>query len=96
MKICAPTWHPAILPPMPSVELILLVGRYAQARYLHARCKASLTETVRGWSDYAPEYLPLPHPSWRNTGWLKANPWFGRDVLPVLRRRVRELLAHRR
>ncbi|MBL8698690.1 MAG: uracil-DNA glycosylase family protein [Alphaproteobacteria bacterium] len=96
VKICAPTWHPAILPLMPSVELILLVGQYAQAHYLGARRRESLTATVRAWRDYAPALLPLPHPSWRNTGWLKANPWFAREVLPALRARVRALLAHAR
>ncbi|MBM3525559.1 MAG: uracil-DNA glycosylase family protein, partial [Alphaproteobacteria bacterium] len=93
MKICAPTWHPVILPLMPKVELILLVGQYAQARYLGRARRGSLTETVRAWRDHGPRFLPLPHPSWRNTGWLKANPWFAREVVPTLRRRVSELLA---
>lgn len=93
MRICAPTWHPVILPLMPKIELILLVGQYAQARYLGKARRGSLTETVRAWRDYGPRFLPLPHPSWRNTGWLKANPWFAREVVPMLRRRVRELLA---
>lgn len=93
MRICAPTWHPVILPLMPKIELILLVGQYAQARYLGKARRGSLTETVRAWRDHGPRFLPLPHPSWRNTGWLKANPWFAREVVPMLRRRVRELLA---
>jgi uracil-DNA glycosylase len=92
MKICAPTWHPVIRPLLPDVELTLLVGQYAQAYYLGARRKDSLTDTVRAWRDYAPEFLALPHPSWRNTGWLKRNPWFAREILPWLRRRVRRLL----
>ena len=93
LKICAPTWHPVIRPLLPELRLTLLVGQYAQAHYLRAHRKDSLTETVRAWRDYAPDFLPLPHPSWRNTGWLKQNPWFAREVLPVLRERVRGLLG---
>jgi len=96
MKICAPTWHPRFLGLLPQVELKLLVGQYALARYLGKRRRASLTATVRAWRDYLPEFLPLPHPSWRNTHWLKQNPWFERDVVPVLRRHVRRLLELKR
>ena len=92
MKICAPTWHPRIRPLLPKLELTLLVGLYAQARYLGPARKKSLTETVQCWRDYGPEFLPLPHPSWRNTAWLKRNPWFEAEVLPELRRRVATLL----
>lgn len=95
LKICAPTWHPVIRPLLPELQLTLLVGQYAQAHYLRDRRAASLTETVRAWRDYAPDFLPLPHPSWRNTGWLKANAWFAQEVLPVLRARVRALLGAR-
>ncbi|MDZ4735595.1 MAG: uracil-DNA glycosylase family protein [Rhodospirillaceae bacterium] len=87
-KECAPAWHPTLLALMPSIELTLLVGSYAQARYLAASRKASLTETVREFRDYTPRYIPLPHPSWRNTGWLKRNPWFETELLPYLRPRV--------
>lgn len=89
---CAPTWHPRLRAALPKVELTLLVGLYAQARYLGARRKANLTETVRAWRDYLPAYLPLPHPSWRNTAWLKRNPWFEAELLPELRARVRALI----
>jgi len=89
---CAPLWHPPLLAALPEVELTLLVGLYAQARYLGPRRKGSLTETVRAWRDYAPAHLPLPHPSWRNTAWLRKNPWFEAELLPELRRRVRELV----
>jgi uracil-DNA glycosylase len=92
LKLCATTWHPRLRPLLPRVELTLLVGQYAQAYYLGERRRASLTETVRAWRDYMPEFLPLPHPSWRNTAWLKKNPWFEREVLPELRRQVRRLL----
>lgn len=89
---CAPLWHPPLLAALPRVELTLLVGLYAQAHYLAARRRGSLTETVRAWADYAPQFVPLPHPSWRNTAWLKKNPWFGSDLLPGLRARVAALL----
>ncbi len=89
---CAPLWHPPLLAALPAVELTLLIGLYAQRRYLGARRRKNLTETVRAWADYWPAYLPLPHPSWRNTGWLKRNPWFEAELLPELRARVRALL----
>ncbi len=93
---CAPLWHPPLLAALPAVELTLLVGLYAQRRYLGAKGGANrrgnLTETVRAWADYGPATLPLPHPSWRNTGWLKRNPWFEAELLPELRARVRVLL----
>ena len=89
---CRATWHPRLLPLLPGVRLTLLVGQYAQAYFLGRRRKASLTETVRAWRGYMP-LLPLPHPSPRNVGWFKANPWFEGEVLPTLRERVREVLA---
>ncbi|WP_366556195.1 uracil-DNA glycosylase family protein [Aquibaculum sediminis] len=92
VKNCAPLWHPRLRPLLPRLELTLLVGSYAQAYYLGKDKRGSLTETVRAWRDYLPAFLPLPHPSWRNTAWLKRNPWFETDLLPVLRRRVGALL----
>jgi uracil-DNA glycosylase len=89
---CAPTWQPPVRAALPRIELTLLVGLYAQAFYLDVERKASLTETVRSWRGYLPQYLPLPHPSWRNTAWLRKNPWFDRDLLPSLRERVAALL----
>ncbi len=85
---CAPLWHERILGGLPGIRFTLLVGRYAQARYLPRAGRASLTETVAAWRDHLPGFMPLPHPSWRNTAWLKRNPWFAREVLPELRRRV--------
>jgi len=90
---CAPLWHPRLRPLFPRVELVLLIGLYAQAYYLKDRRKTTLTETVAAWRDYMPDFLPLPHPSWRNTGWLKKHPWFESELLPVLRKRVRALVA---
>lgn len=91
-KECAPLWHPRLRPFFKNVELTLLVGSYAQRYYLKEQARKTLTETVRAWESYGPSYMPLPHPSWRNTGWLKANPWFARDLLPELRRRVKALI----
>ncbi len=91
-KECAPAWHPQLLPLLRNVSMTLLVGSYAQAHYLKARRKGTLTETVKAWRDYGPEFLPLPHPSWRNTSWLKKNPWFERELVPDLRRRVKACL----
>lgn len=89
---CAPRWHPPVLAGLPRLELTLLVGQYAQGHYLGPRRKKTLSETVRAWAEYAPGYIPLPHPSWRNTAWLKKHPWFEAELLPVLRDRVRALL----
>ena len=88
---CAPLWHPRLRPLLPNIGLTLLIGQYAQAYYLGDRRKATLTATVHAWREFLPEYLPLPHPSPRNTHWLQVNPWFERDVIPVLRRRVHRL-----
>lgn len=90
---CRAAWHPRLLPLLSHVQLTLPIGQYAQGYCLGARRKATLTDTVRAWRDYMPEHLPLPHPSPRNVGWFKANPWFERDVVPALRERVRELFA---
>lgn len=85
---CAPLWHLALRKLMPHIQLILLVGSYAQRYYLGTRRKASLTATVQSFKEYLPGFFPLPHPSWRNTVWLKANPWFETSVLPELRKAV--------
>ncbi len=89
---CAPMWHPRILPLLPRVTLTLLIGSYAQARYLGDRCKRTLTETVRAHAEYAPAYVPLPHPSPRNALWRAKNPWFEEHCLDVLRDRVQQAL----
>jgi uracil-DNA glycosylase len=89
---CAALWLERLLAAMPRVELTLLVGRYAQAHFLGPRRRASLTETTRHWQEHAPRFIPLPHPSPRNTAWFQKNAWFDVELLPVLRGRVRELL----
>jgi uracil-DNA glycosylase len=89
---CGPAWHPKLMPLLKELQLTLLVGSYAQAFYLGKARKATMTETVRHFADYLPRFLPLPHPSWRNTAWIKRNPWFEEELLPDLRRRVRKAL----
>jgi uracil-DNA glycosylase len=90
---CRATWHPRLLPLLRNVGLTLSIGQYAQAYCLGARRKPSLGATVRAWREYLPTQLPLPHPSPRNVGWFKANPWFDAEVLPVLRERVHAVLG---
>lgn len=89
---CAPTWHPPLLDLLPHIELTILAGAYGQKRFLGAKRGKTLTETVRAWRDHGPQFMPLPHPSWRTVGWQKRNPWFDEEVLPELRRRVRALV----
>lgn len=90
---CAELWLDKLLEYLPDIELTLLIGQYAQRHFLASRRKASLTETVRSWQDYGPEFLPLPHPSPRNRGWLKRNPWFESELLPAMRGRIAEVLG---
>ncbi len=90
---CAPLWHPPLLAHLPDIRLTLLVGAHAQARYLAERRKTNMTETVAAWADYGLRFWPLPHPSWRNTAWLKRNAWFEAEVLPALRGTVAGLLG---
>jgi uracil-DNA glycosylase len=88
---CAPLWHPRLRELLPNIELTLLIGQYAQAHYLGARRKAALTATVHAWRSYLPDFLPLPHPSPRNTRWLSLNPWFEQEVVSELRERIHAL-----
>ncbi|HEY8571831.1 uracil-DNA glycosylase family protein [Phenylobacterium sp.] len=87
---CAELWRERLLAELPNVELTLLVGSHAQAWALGRK---AMTATVRDWRAHLPRYLTLPHPSWRNTGWLKRNPWFDEEVVPYLQGRVRQLLS---
>jgi len=90
---CAPLWHTRLLHLLPEVRLTLLVGIHAQDYYLRDRTKATMTETVRNFESSGPGRFPLPHPSWRSTGWMRRNPWFEAEVLPTLRLNVRSALA---
>ena len=90
---CAELWRRQLLARLPKVELTLLIGWHAQVWTLGDRAKGSMTDTVLAWREYLPSMIPLPHPSWRNTGWLKRNPWFEADVIPYLQARTAEMLA---
>lgn len=90
---CAQLWLDQLLAGMPQIALTLLVGQYAQRHFLGRRRKASLTGTVGAWQEYAPHYIPLPHPSPRNQPWFKRHPWFEQELVPVVRTRINALLA---
>jgi len=91
-KECALLWHSKVLEQLSEVRLTLLIGSYAQDYYLKEKRKRTLTETVKNYNSYRPEYLPLPHPSPRNNIWLKKNEWFGAEVIPILRKIVKDVL----
>lgn len=94
-KECAPAWREKLFAHMPNLELILLVGGYAQKWHLGKENHKTLTETVSHWRDYqqrSPILLPTPHPSWRNNGWLKKNEWFEQETVPWLQSKLRGLL----
>ena len=86
---CAPLWHDRLLAIMPRIALTLLIGAYAQRYYLNMPRGRGLGETIQATMRENGRYLALPHPSWRNTGWLKKNRWFEESVLPYLRKRLR-------
>jgi len=95
---CRKAWHDRLFASMPQIELILVIGQYAQAYHLGRSRQKSLTDTVAAWRRHfegqgegRAKVLPLPHPSWRNNAWLKKNPWFETDLLPVLRQEVTRL-----
>ena len=97
---CAAAWRARVLAELPNLELVLLVGQYAQAWHLGADKRRTLTETVAAWRDYLakdslPRLLPLPHPSWRNNAWISKNLWFEMELLPELKRLVQSILSRR-
>lgn len=96
---CLHTWHDRVFASMPQLEFILVVGQYSLAYHLPEWRKTNLTETVQNWRSFMDTpnsagrtVLPLPHPSWRNSGWLKRNPWFDADVVPALQQKIRKLI----
>ena len=88
--ICARTWRDQVMAQLAEVRLTVLVGAYAHR--WHLRVKTPVSATVANWRAHAPKVFALPHPSWRNTAWLKKNPWFEAELLPVLRASVKEVL----
>jgi uracil-DNA glycosylase len=97
---CAPLWRQRLMATLPSLELVLLVGQYAQRWHLGAEARSGLTDTVRRWREIVdrpgpPVLVPLPHPSWRNSGWIKRNPWFDAELVPWLRGAVHASLSPR-
>jgi uracil-DNA glycosylase len=94
---CAPLWRARLMAALPALELILLVGQYAQRWHLGGDARAGLTDTVQRWREITgrldrPVLVPLPHPSWRNNGWIRRNPWLEAELLPWLRAAVRARL----
>lgn len=91
-RICAATWRREALEALGGVRLTLLVGGYAQRWHLGEGAAGGVSATVRRWRSLPEALMPLPHPSWRNTGWLRRNPWFESELVPELRRRIRSVL----
>lgn len=92
-KECAPAWHAKILEKMPKIQLILLIGKYAQDYYLKQNTLKNLTETVRNYHLFHPHFIPLPHPSPRNKIWMKKNDWFEVDIVPFLQSTVYQIIT---
>jgi uracil-DNA glycosylase len=94
---CAPHWRAKLMQRLGAIELVLAIGMYAQSWHLAGFTKASLTETVKTWREpyeaLSPPVIPLPHPSWRNNGWMRREPWFERELLPVVREHVQRLVG---
>jgi uracil-DNA glycosylase len=91
-KECAPQWHSKLFDKMPKLELVILIGTYAQKYYLEKNSRKNLTETVKNFEEYLPEFMVLPHPSPRNNIWLKKNDWFEKELVGVLQVLIREQL----
>ncbi len=90
---CAPLWHQPLFDHMLALELVILIGQYAQKYYLEKQVKNSLTTTVKAYDEYLPKFFPLPHPSPRNRFWRTKNLWFDHEVLPILQQKVKEVLV---
>lgn len=98
-KECAKAWHESVFDSMPQLELFLLVGGYAQKYHLGKAAQKTVTQTVSNWKEYIDNpiggnrFFPLPHPSWRNTGWIKKHSFFEEDLLPFLKNEVSKILV---
>lgn len=90
-KECAPLWHQQLFDKMPNIEVVILIGMYAQKQYLKDKTKRTLTETVATYLEYLPDYFVLPHPSPRNRFWLAKNLWFEKEVVPTLTKKIAEI-----
>jgi len=89
---CSPRWHEPLLRHLPDLQPMFLVGQYAHRHYLGARRKSSMTETVKAFSQFGPEFFALPHPSWRAAIWMQKNPWFEKAIIPELREAVQKFI----
>ena len=89
---CVPTWREQLLRQIPNIQLTLVIGQYAQGYHLVGSRYKTVTETVKAWKEFWPTLLPLPHPSPRNNIWLKRNPWFKKELLPILQSQIKMLL----
>lgn len=89
-KVCGQTWHSKIMESLTNLRMTVLVGGYSQSYHLGGR--VPVTQRVAAWRDYAPRVFPLPHPSWRNTAWLRRNPWFEAELVPELRTQIQRLM----
>ncbi len=92
-KECAPQWHDRLFSEMKNLKLKILIGTYAQSYYLGDKAQKTLTKTVQNFQDYCPDIIVLPHPSPRNNIWLKKNSWFEIELLPILKRRISEMIS---
>jgi len=92
---CAPLWHERLLKHLPQLEVTILVGHYAQRHYLGAQRMSSMTETVKDFAAYGPQFFPLPHPSWRSVIWMRKHAWFEKTIVPELRKVVRKTVTGR-
>ncbi|HUO21023.1 MAG TPA: uracil-DNA glycosylase family protein [Caulobacteraceae bacterium] len=90
---CAQVWRARLMAALPRINLILTVGAYAQRWHMPDAAGRSMTDVVRAWRAFGPTVIPLPHPSWRNTAWLKRNPWFENEITPYLRARTAAILT---
>lgn len=92
--LCAATWRTTLMAHLPHVRLTFLIGGHAQRWHLpRAAATGGVSATVARWCDISPDIFPLPHPSWRNSGWLKRHPWFEAELLPAARARLHKVLA---
>ena len=92
---CAPLWHDRLISHLAEDRLEIIIGMYAQARYIEKREK-TLPATVANWANYLPKQVVLPHPSWRNNGWIKKNPWFETETLPAIRARIDQVMKQKK